>query len=419
MQYSSTEKTFIEAIRNDPEADGPRLIYADWLEEVDEPRADFIRVQCALDRLPIGHPDRPPLEARESELLRGSANQWLYEVRLLDLHEANFERGFLAGIHTNAASFLEHADRLFEAAPLLKRLHLWEILPEHTHDLQHFSPLERIENLKLYTSDRQARATRSWLWKCQKLTSLRSLDLSNHLLQAHEWEQFGKTSWASKLRELIAVNMDLTRTWSSFLKGINASPLQLLDVSANGLRWDQFPFLLDFPHLEKLKVLRLGCNFFGKEENPHDSEFARLLGEGLGHQLEVLDLSQTDLSWYARGILYATRWPHLRKLDLGGVGIGDDGLIDLTQSEDFPVLQTLFLNDNCLTDRSIEYLAKTLRFPHLTRISLRANEISNSPFLKMLKKRCVWGCEVDAHLEQESETQFFDPARNLTPRRWV
>ena len=47
----------LEAIRASPDDDAPRLVYADWLEEHgDQPRAEFIRVQCALARLPQDDP---------------------------------------------------------------------------------------------------------------------------------------------------------------------------------------------------------------------------------------------------------------------------------------------------------------------------------------------------------------------------
>jgi uncharacterized protein (TIGR02996 family) len=40
---------FIQAVIEAPDADGPRLIYADWLQDNGEPaRADFIRVQIEL-----------------------------------------------------------------------------------------------------------------------------------------------------------------------------------------------------------------------------------------------------------------------------------------------------------------------------------------------------------------------------------
>lgn len=47
----SDEPALLRAIREHPDDDTPRLIYADWLDEHGQPgRAEFIRVQCELSR---------------------------------------------------------------------------------------------------------------------------------------------------------------------------------------------------------------------------------------------------------------------------------------------------------------------------------------------------------------------------------
>lgn len=52
--------SFLAAIIADPDADAPRLTYADWLEERGDPRAAFIRVQCELAHAPDPN-DAPPV----------------------------------------------------------------------------------------------------------------------------------------------------------------------------------------------------------------------------------------------------------------------------------------------------------------------------------------------------------------------
>ena len=39
------DDAFLQAIRDAPDDDAPRLIYADWLDERGDPRGEFIRVQ--------------------------------------------------------------------------------------------------------------------------------------------------------------------------------------------------------------------------------------------------------------------------------------------------------------------------------------------------------------------------------------
>jgi uncharacterized protein (TIGR02996 family) len=65
-----TQRSLLSAILGEPEADAPRLVYADWLEEQGDQLAELVRVQVALDKLEEGHPKRERLEGREAELVR-------------------------------------------------------------------------------------------------------------------------------------------------------------------------------------------------------------------------------------------------------------------------------------------------------------------------------------------------------------
>jgi uncharacterized protein (TIGR02996 family) len=72
-----TRRAFLEAILADPEEDGPRLVYADWLDEQGEAgRAEFIRVQCARSLLPAEDPRRDELARREAELFAEQGEAW-------------------------------------------------------------------------------------------------------------------------------------------------------------------------------------------------------------------------------------------------------------------------------------------------------------------------------------------------------
>ncbi len=78
----SYKEAFLQAIVENPDDDTPRLIYADWLEEYgDLHRAEFIRVQCELARLPIDDDvRRPTLQEHEWTLLFAHAKEWLAEL---------------------------------------------------------------------------------------------------------------------------------------------------------------------------------------------------------------------------------------------------------------------------------------------------------------------------------------------------
>src|SRR5262245_61467675 len=93
------DDAFVESIVEAPDDDAPRLIYADWLEEHEDPdRAAFVRVQIELARLPEGDPRREELERREDELLTEHEGRWtapLRAVLLEDIAMAVFHRGFV------------------------------------------------------------------------------------------------------------------------------------------------------------------------------------------------------------------------------------------------------------------------------------------------------------------------------------
>jgi uncharacterized protein (TIGR02996 family) len=63
-----TEEAFQRAMRADPDDHGPRLVFADWLEEQGDPRGELIRLTHALTHA-TDSPGRPAHEARLRELL--------------------------------------------------------------------------------------------------------------------------------------------------------------------------------------------------------------------------------------------------------------------------------------------------------------------------------------------------------------
>src|SRR5262249_59482941 len=71
---SPQERALIDAIRDDPDDDLRRLVYADWLEEHGQAeRAELIRVQVELAK----RPGARELIARERELLDKHRRAWL------------------------------------------------------------------------------------------------------------------------------------------------------------------------------------------------------------------------------------------------------------------------------------------------------------------------------------------------------
>jgi len=87
----STEAGFLQAIRAAPNDVEARLIYADWLEDRGDLRAEFLRVHCDLRPLPPDHPNRPTAEQALSRLRGGLDPSWLAVVEPERLRPAGQE----------------------------------------------------------------------------------------------------------------------------------------------------------------------------------------------------------------------------------------------------------------------------------------------------------------------------------------
>jgi uncharacterized protein (TIGR02996 family) len=58
------EAGLLAAIAAAPDDEAPRLVYADWLTQRDDPRGELIALQCELEHLEPGNPERVRLTAR-------------------------------------------------------------------------------------------------------------------------------------------------------------------------------------------------------------------------------------------------------------------------------------------------------------------------------------------------------------------
>src|SRR5262245_48424828 len=102
---------FIRQILTNPDADAPRLAYADWLEQQGEgERAEFIRCQIEAVRLPPSDPRRGEAAARADALFLAHQAEWEKlppEVEGV-VRVSCFERGFPAWARCRITDFPEY-----------------------------------------------------------------------------------------------------------------------------------------------------------------------------------------------------------------------------------------------------------------------------------------------------------------------
>ncbi len=222
------EAAFIHTIREHPDDDGPRLVYADWLEEHGQcERAEFIRVQIELVRGVMDADRHRQLREREELLLDRHAKSWAMFVGKW-INGWEFERGFLEAIQIRCSDFVRYGNRLFDRAPIVK------VRPNHLPD------------------DLTAFAL------CRALGRVRDLDLSAGNFRAPELQPILDSP---QVRQLRLLDLGTVRIGNEGAVAVFCSPnlrrLKVLDLSSTTL---QGAWPTDCPRLPSLVDLNLASN---------------------------------------------------------------------------------------------------------------------------------------------------------------
>jgi len=124
----SDHDALLGGVLANPDADLPRLVYADFLEETGTPgnvaRAEFIRTQIELASEEPDDQRRLELRVRERLLLNGNVKAWLAPLRTRGEALQNpgthglFRRGFVETVWMPATVFTWKAAKLFARAPV-------------------------------------------------------------------------------------------------------------------------------------------------------------------------------------------------------------------------------------------------------------------------------------------------------------
>src|SRR6185437_3631894 len=269
------EQAFLQAIVENPDDDTPRLVFADWLEEqgksVNVARAEFIRLQIELARLPTEDSRRSTLQARGQALLDAHATVWTSELGGL-VDGGEYRRGFLEKVTMRADTFLTNADTLFRLAPV-REIHFHHALTaigrlaQSVHlarlsglDLSHnllsdaavgilaYSPhLQRVRTLDLNNNEIGTSGVRS-LVQSPYLHSLTTLNLSLNRLNADTAERLA----TSRLPQLIELNLRTNQVGDSGIRWLASAP-QLAQITA---------FRLGFNSITPAGVSRLANSFY-------------------------------------------------------------------------------------------------------------------------------------------------------------
>lgn len=121
----ATHETLLQAIVDAPDDDAPRFAYADAVEKSGDPdRAEFIRLQCALDKMQPQASQRLALEAREKELLEQHGWDWAEEFGTR-VSEWVYRRGFIERVQMCLETSAEEILAVLRKTPIRHVRDIW------------------------------------------------------------------------------------------------------------------------------------------------------------------------------------------------------------------------------------------------------------------------------------------------------
>jgi uncharacterized protein (TIGR02996 family) len=407
---------FLHAIREKPDDDTHRLIYADWLQDHGQPeRAEFIRVQCRLAALDEFAPERPELLRREYDLFAEHGADWAAPLsgRVLSWR---FRRGFIERIKATVPQFLKEADWLLDFTPV-RELQLHQAY--HANDLRPLlesESLQRIESLHANHHHIRDEGVRL-LADSPNLAGLTHLSLQDAWFTRVGLLALGRSPWLQGLRSLdVQQNSDLNSdafaefVWScgprlrhlGWGKGIDIIGLRALhgsplagrleslwvsdaDLGPGGLR-----ILCAADLLTALRELVISQ---GRSPTVHPADLARMLaGAPLLPRLHTLALRNSELR--DEGAIALARAPagSLRRLELSRCGIGDAGALALADSALCASVTDLDFTFNPISVHGLTALAAS---PRLDR--LRSLDVA---YCCALPQQAVDGLLASSHLDR-------------------
>jgi uncharacterized protein (TIGR02996 family) len=351
----------LAAIRARPDEDTPRLIYADWLDENQQPeRAEFIRVQCALTRGSEYDANRAGLLLREKLLLTDAHKKAWGELPVKPVKEKTFARGFVDRLSMRAEVFLKGADELFAAIPLraLRPLDVWGVWEQFLASPQ-LSRLRALDLHKLPLNRKNA----ALLAGCQHLASIHELNLgANRTIRAEGLYDLLESPYLRELRTLHLNDCDLGDDALVGFVGCTTMPnLRHLNLQGNGIGPVGAAHLARAEWLSQLDRLDIA-----HQNSLCDAGVRALVDAGLLARNTLLDLRYVGLTVEGlRAIGRSNQLGAVRELRV--TANGGDVLEAVAESPAFEHLSALLLYDGAqVTETGVRAL---LRSPLAARLS--------------------------------------------------
>lgn len=349
----STETALLRAIRDMPDEDTPRLIYADFLDEEGySPRAEFIRVQIERAQLPEHDPRRAPLEDREHELLGEYECAWLgvEPDQVNELAGWVFERGFVNEVAA-PPSFMNGPGTDLCAAHPVRR---WRVTSGRGTD---------------FPEDLREAGQRPW---CSRLETL---DLSGWYATLGELSGFlGSRSNFALLREL---NLTHREPLGTLPEIIEFAPFrdQLKSLRCGHVGYEGGR--LDVP--EFLRALGTNCRletFAAPVSLLMTDDVRDLLASDAMASLVSLDLHANQIEADGWGVFRGAKF-RLHELNISDTPLGGSALDRLLGCASLSELRTLHLDHCQCTAASVRALAASRFWTQAEELRIQQGTIWN------------------------------------------
>lgn len=389
-------ESFIDEIIANPLDDSLRLIFADYLEEQGDARAEMIRLQFEMKELDSHDPKWQKLRRREIKLLKahGGFGRAPAVAKVLGTHG-----GFVDSVELTVARFVKLQDELFEGAPV-RDLHLkskskkfdkvreskWlsqlqglsvknnEATDDELIRLVRTASLQNLRTLSLDAVDMTSGVV-SELAASPALSGLQHMALKSYRIGSGACAALCESTFVTQLRSLLLTGDQTNESLQMLAESPNTEHLEKLIVTGT---WSNTGLvaLQSGPYCRKLRSLTLRTHYGGP--GFHDGAFLvdaplpELRELSLGHGINDRILMQI-----------IEGYPELEVLDLGGNLIGDAGARALAQSPLLGSLRKLTLTANQLTPAGARAIAKSPHYRKSLKLYLRSNNFPVSEVKRM------------------------------------
>jgi len=368
------EARLVRAILADPEAERPYLDYAAWLTARGDSRGEYIRLTLDIEKLPGGSRGREKLTEKRQALVEKDGPRWVLPLTDVGLYTGvalvgvdgfwpdtwHGKKGVIEELEVPSftGAFPRHFDRLFQAAPCLRKLSIGDH-DVGIDDLGRVPQFAQLESLRANVGQVTPAQMRVFA-QSPHLGGLRHLDMGGVSFGPDAAVSLAEAVWLPGLKSL---NLYYGHILDAGATAIASSPgvanLEELNLSSNMITDAGLTAIASFPHLAKLKVLSLnaGTPPFGEEPYPPltAAGIQALGGAVFAPTLKGLALDRTGLT--ADGVwAVTTAFPALTELSLGFIAAGAEGMRAIGAAAFIRTLQSLMASEFPAGDAGVEAL---------------------------------------------------------------